>query len=38
VIAAGDGTVSPEQVVSDLFARGVRRLLVEGGTSINTNG
>src|SRR5438552_421741 len=36
VIAAGDGTVSLELVVADLFARRVRRLLVEGGTSINT--
>lgn len=36
VIAAGDGTVSLEHVVANLFARGVRRLLIEGGTSINT--
>ncbi len=36
VIVAGDGTVSPPQVVADLFTRGVRRLLIEGGTSINT--
>jgi 5-amino-6-(5-phosphoribosylamino)uracil reductase len=36
VIAAGEGTVSLVQVVADLFARSVRRLLIEGGTSINT--
>jgi len=36
VVGAGDGAVSPAQVLTDLFARGVRTLLIEGGTAINT--
>lgn len=36
VIGGGGGAVPPEFVLTDLYDRGVRRLLVEGGSAINT--
>jgi len=36
VVATGAETVSPAGVLADLFARGARTLLIEGGTAINT--
>jgi len=36
VVAAGEEAVSLARVLADLFARGVRTLLIEGGTAVNT--
>jgi 5-amino-6-(5-phosphoribosylamino)uracil reductase len=36
VVATGEEVVSPASVLADLFARGVRTLLIEGGTAVNT--
>jgi riboflavin-specific deaminase-like protein len=36
VVATGEEAVSPARVLADLLARGVRTLLIEGGTAVNT--
>jgi 5-amino-6-(5-phosphoribosylamino)uracil reductase len=36
VVGAGGASVDPSLVAADLFARGVRRVLIEGGTKVNT--